>query len=88
VSPPPRHGTPSTDATLAIRRLARSTNGHVQELQTLYVLESFLARIAASQHKEDFVLKGGVLLAAFALRRPTKDIDLMAVRIPTISTKS
>lgn len=27
---------------------------------------------------DDFVLKGGVLLAAFAVRRPTKDIDLQA----------
>jgi len=40
-----------------------------------------LARIAASDYAEDFVLKGGVLLAAFALRRPTKDIDLEATRI-------
>jgi hypothetical protein len=29
-------------------------------------------------HRDDFVLKGGVLLAAFAARRPTKDIDLQA----------
>lgn len=50
----------------------------VQELQTLYVLEALLARIAASSHRDDFVLKGGVLLAAFAARRPTKDIDLHA----------
>nr|WP_182484529.1 nucleotidyl transferase AbiEii/AbiGii toxin family protein [Alpinimonas psychrophila] len=40
-----------------------------------------LARIAASDYADDFVLKGGVLLAAFALRRPTKDIDLEATRV-------
>jgi hypothetical protein len=78
VTPKPQHGTPSGDVTLAIQRLARQSGGDVQELQTLYVLESLLARIAHSAHRDDFVLKGGVLLAAFAARRPTKDIDLQA----------
>jgi hypothetical protein len=78
VTPRAQHGTPDGDATLAIQRLARETGGDVQELQTLYVLEALLARIAASEHRDDFVLKGGVLLAAFAARRPTKDIDLQA----------
>jgi predicted nucleotidyltransferase component of viral defense system len=64
--------------TIAIRRLARQTGGDVQELQTLYVLEALLARLAASPKRDDFVLKGGVLLAVFAVRRPTKDIDLQA----------
>ena len=53
----------------------------MQELQTLYVLEALLARSAASPHRDDFVLKGGVLLAAFGLRRPTKDIDLQASQL-------
>ncbi len=48
---------------------------------TLYALEGLLARIARSEYREDFVLKGGVLLAAFAARRPTKDIDLQATRL-------
>lgn len=78
MTPKPQHGTPSGDATLAIQKLARETRADVQELQTLYVLEALLARIAASSHRDDFVLKGGVLLAAFAARRPTKDIDLQA----------
>lgn len=76
MTPKPQRGTPDGDATLAIQKLARETGGDVQELQTLYVLEALLARIAASPHRDDFVLKGGVLLAAFAARRPTKDIDL------------
>lgn len=74
----PKHGTPAGDAALAIQRLARRTGGDVQELQTLYVLEALLARLAISDYRYDFVLKGGVLLAAFAVRRPTKDIDLQA----------
>ncbi len=78
---PLQHGTPAGDAALAIQKLARQTGGDVQELMTLYALESLLARIAASDHRDDFVLKGGVLLAAFAARRPTKDIDLLATRL-------
>lgn len=78
MSPTPQHGSPAGDAALAIQRLARQTGGDVQELQTLYVLESMLARLAVSVYRDDFVLKGGVLLAAFAVRRPTKDIDLQA----------
>lgn len=78
MSPNPQHGTPSGDATIAIRQLARQSGADVQDLQTLYVLEALLARIAVSDYRDDFVLKGGVLLAAFAARRPTKDIDLQA----------
>lgn len=64
-----------------IQNQARANGQNVAELARLYVLEGVLARIAASDYAEDFVLKGGVLLAAFALRRPTKDIDLEATRI-------
>lgn len=81
MSPTPRHGTPAGDATLALRGLARQSGGDVQELMTLYALEGLLARIALSEHRDDFVLKGGVLMAAFAARRPTKDIDLQATRL-------
>lgn len=82
MTPKAQHGTPAGDATIAIQQLARQTGGDVQELQTLYLLEALLARIAASDHSDDFVLKGGVLLAAFAARRPTKDIDLQATGLP------
>lgn len=46
------------------------------------MLEALLSRVAVSKFREDFVLKGGVLLATFDLRRATKDIDLQAARIP------
>ena len=81
MSPNPQHGTPAGDATIALRKLARQTGEDVQELMTLYALEGLLARIAISEYRDDFVLKGGVLLAAFAARRPTKDIDLQATRL-------
>lgn len=81
MSPNPQHGTPTGDAIIALGKLARQTGGDVQELMTLYALEGLLARIAPSEYRDDFVLKGGVLLAAFAARRPTKDIDLQATRL-------
>jgi hypothetical protein len=69
-------GTPSGDAYLDLQNQARRTRRQTQELLQLYVLEGFLARLAASAMRERFVLKGGVLLAAFGSRRPTKDVDL------------
>lgn len=69
-------GTPSGDAYLDLQDQARRTRRQTQELLQLYVLEGFLARLADSDMRERFVLKGGVLLAAFGSRRPTKDVDL------------
>ena len=42
-------------------------------------MEAFLSRLAQTIYKDDFVLKGGVLLAAYRLRRPTSDIEMEAV---------
>jgi len=62
-----------------LRNLARRSGRDPAEYFTLYALEGFLSRLTASQFSQDFVVKGGVLLAAFALRRPTRDIDLSAL---------
>ncbi|GGJ87444.1 hypothetical protein GCM10010123_16300 [Pilimelia anulata] len=45
-------------------------------------LESFLDRLTHTPHAPDFVLKGGILLAAYDIRRPTRDIDAEAVGAP------
>ena len=42
MSPNPQHGTPASDATIALRKLARQTDGDVHELMTLYTLEGRL----------------------------------------------
>ncbi len=65
-------------AYLDLRKLARESHRPVDEMLQLYVLEAFLARLASSRFAEQLVLKGGVLLAAFDERRPTRDIDLQA----------
>lgn len=68
--------TPAGAAYNDLRNKAKRDERSVLELQTLYALEGFLARLSASKHRDAFVLKGGVLLAAFGDRRPTRDIDL------------
>lgn len=65
----------------ALQQKAKATGGNTQALFDLYLLEGFLVRLAASSHREAFVLKGGVLLAAFGNRRPTRDVDLAALDV-------
>ena len=67
---------------LSIQRLARDLGRPTDELLTLYVMEGFIARAAESAYSEQLVLKGGMLISAFTERRPTRDIDLQALRIP------
>jgi Nucleotidyl transferase AbiEii toxin, Type IV TA system len=74
----PTKATPGGRAYLDLQNRARRERRPTQELQTLYVLERWLARLAASSHAHDFVLKGGMLLAVFDARRPTADADLLA----------
>ena len=68
-------------AYLDLQNLARRQHRSTQELLVLYVLERFLARLAASAHRDKFVLKGGMLLAALNARRPTVDADLLATHL-------
>lgn len=74
-------GTPSGDAYLDLQNRARRFGRPTQELLQLYVLEGFLARLAVSDMRDRFVLKGGVLLAAFDSRRSTRDVDLAGLDI-------
>ena len=63
---------------LALRALAQDSRRPTDELHQLYALEGFLHRLQRSTHASSLVLKGGVLLAAFDARRPTRDIDFAA----------
>lgn len=63
---------------LDLQREARRTTRPTDELIQLYALECFLDRLTRSEFAENFVLKGGVLLAALDARRPTRDIDFAA----------
>lgn len=74
----PTRATPAGRVYLDLRKLAQDTGRPTDELFQLYALEGFLDRLTRSDHVGRFVLKGGVLLAAFDTRRPTRDIDLVA----------
>lgn len=70
--------TPAGRAYLDLQNLARRRRRGTQELLILYVVERWLARLSASKYRDDFILKGGMLLAAFGNRRPTADADTLA----------
>jgi hypothetical protein len=68
-------------AYLDLQNRARREGRPTQALLVMYVLERFLARLAASPYADQFVLKGGMLLAAWDARRPTVDGDFLARRL-------
>ena len=63
---------------LELQKLARVQGRNTQQLFELYIHERFLARLAESRFAEQFVLKGGMLLAVLDVRRPTRDADMLA----------
>lgn len=57
----------------------RGVPAPTEEYLIRHALESFLDRLNRTHHARDFVLKGGILLGAHGVRRPTKDADSNAV---------
>lgn len=74
----PTRQTTAGRAYLDLRNLAKKSGRPTEELLVLYALEGFLDRLSRSSHRDQFVLKGGVLLAAYDSRRATRDIDFAA----------
>jgi len=74
----PTRTSESGRAYLDLQNRARSERRSTQELLTLYVVERWLARLSASRYADKFVIKGGMLLAAYDARRPTADLDALA----------
>jgi predicted nucleotidyltransferase component of viral defense system len=62
-----------------IRNLAKKKNIKAQVLLQNFVFERFLERLSLSEHKDRFVLKGGMLIAAIVGMdmRSTMDLDAM-----------
>jgi len=77
----PTHGTPEGRAYLRLRALSRADGRATTEYFQLFTLEGFAARLAESTHRDRLVLKGGLLMSAFDYRRPTRDVDLLALGI-------
>jgi predicted nucleotidyltransferase component of viral defense system len=61
--------------------MARRRNRPFEEILVLYGLERFLYRLSQSAHKDQFILKGGLLIYGMELSeaRPTRDIDLLGL---------
>ncbi len=77
----PTRATVDGRAFLDLRARANADGRPVDEYLTLYALEGFLDRLSRSRHRDRFVLKGGVLLAAFDERRATRDVDLAGLQL-------
>jgi hypothetical protein len=73
----PKPGVPTLTCKTAPGQTRTEQRG-TQQLLTLYVVERWLARLSASPHADKFVIKGGMLLAAYEARRPTADLDALA----------
>lgn len=74
----PTRATAAGRVYLDLQNMARREQRPTQELLELYVLEGFLTRLADGDDRDTLVLKGGVLLAAYATRRATRDVDFLA----------
>jgi Nucleotidyl transferase AbiEii toxin, Type IV TA system len=74
----PTRATAAGQAYLDLQNRARAEGRATQELLTLYVVERWLARLSVSPYADQFIIKGGVLLAAYDARRPTADLDALA----------
>jgi Nucleotidyl transferase AbiEii toxin, Type IV TA system len=74
----PTRATAAGQAYLDLQNRARAEGRATQELLTLYVVERWLARLSMSPYADQFIMKGGMLLAAYDARRPTADLDALA----------
>jgi len=60
-----------------IKSVAKKTNSDARPLLRLYMMDRFLDRLACSNYKDNFILKGGVLVTSMVgvAMRSTMDID-------------
>ena len=67
-----------------IRNIAKQKNIPAQVILQNYMFERLLVRLAASEYKEKFVLKGGMLVAAIVGldNRATMDLDTTLKNLP------
>ena len=67
----PTRATSAGQAYLDLQNRARAEGRPTQELLTLHVVERWLARLSMSPYADQFIIRGGMLLAAYDARRPT-----------------
>lgn len=67
----------STQLKAKVRNLSEGDNNRARVLIRNYVMERFLERISLSKYKDNFILKGGMLVSSMVglETRATMDID-------------
>ena len=60
-----------------IKNVAKENKADARTLMRIYMMERFLERVASSQYKDNFIIKGGMLVTAMVgvALRSTMDID-------------
>ena len=75
-----------------VRNMARGDSAKAQLLIRNYGMERFLERVSLSEHRDNFILKGGLLVSAMVglENRATMDIDTSIRNMPldTIAAKA
>ncbi len=74
----------ATQLKAKIRNLSDGDNDRARVLIRNYIMECFLERVALSQYRNNFILKGGMLVAAVVglETRATMDIDTTVKALP------
>lgn len=74
---------------IKIKTKAHENNLEPQDIMQMYFFERLLYRISMSKYKNNFILKGGILLSAIFGddRRTTKDMDTMIKGLPLDTKK-
>jgi hypothetical protein len=84
-SPPPsaEHARFINGLQKRLRKVGEETGRSTQSILLLYLQERLLFRISKSNYRDNFILKGGLLVynEARFKGRPTRDIDLLAQQI-------
>lgn len=60
-----------------IKNVAKQNNADARTLMRIYMMERFLERLAQSEYRDNFIIKGGILVTAMigVAHRSTMDID-------------
>ena len=60
-----------------IKSVAKQNNADARTLMRIYLMERFLERLAQSEYRDNFIIKGGILVTAMigVAHRSTMDID-------------
>lgn len=60
-----------------IKSVAKQNNADARSLMRIYMMERFLERLAQSEYRDNFIIKGGILVTAMigVAHRSTMDID-------------